>query len=346
MFRVREVELTDLDSLWNLICQASAGMTSLQIDKETLNDRLERAVFAFSRTTEKAEGAPYVFVMEDTTTNQLIGTSCIFSKTGGYQPLYAYKIETEKVYSEILDMDTMVHSLHLIKEHNGPTEIGSLFLQPDYRGKGCGKLLSMSRFLYMAAHPKRFAAETIAEMRGFQDKNGVSPFWEAIGAHFFKIDFPRADSLSMVDKKFIEDLMPKYPIYLELLPHDALESIGQVHEQTRPALSMLEEQGFRRNNLIDIFDGGPMITCKTKEIVAIANASIVSWTLSDDTDTHAQIGTQAILARVARPYIAIQTTIPITNREGSDHRVHLTAKSAQDLQLTPEDKLVVLALHR
>ena len=50
MFRVREVELTDLDSLWNLICQASAGMTSLQIDKETLNDRLERAVFAFSRT--------------------------------------------------------------------------------------------------------------------------------------------------------------------------------------------------------------------------------------------------------------------------------------------------------
>lgn len=346
MFRVREVELTDLDSLWNLICQASAGMTSLQIDKETLNDRLERAVFAFSRTTEKAEGAPYVFVMEDTTTNQLIGTSCIFSKTGGYQPLYAYKIETEKVYSEILDMDTMVHSLHLIKEHNGPTEIGSLFLQPDYRGKGCGKLLSMSRFLYMAAHPKRFAAETIAEMRGFQDKNGVSPFWEAIGAHFFKIDFPRADSLSMVDKKFIEDLMPKYPIYLELLPHDALESIGQVHEQTRPALSMLEEQGFRRNNLIDIFDGGPMITCKTREIAAIANASIVSWRLNNETDTNAQSGTQVILARVARPYIAIQTTIPITNTKGSDHLVPLAAKTAQDLQLSPDDKLVVLALHR
>lgn len=346
MFRVREVELTDLDSLWNLICQASAGMTSLQIDKETLNDRLERAVFAFSRTTEKAEGAPYVFVMEDMTTNQLIGTSCIFSKTGGYQPLYAYKIETEKAYSEILEMETMVHSLHLIKEHNGPTEIGSLFLQPDYRGKGCGKLLSMSRFLYMAAHPKRFSSDTIAEMRGFQDAHGISPFWEAIGAHFFKIDFPRADSLSMVDKKFIEELMPKYPIYLELLPHDALESIGQVHQQTRPALSMLEAQGFRRNNLIDIFDGGPMITCKTKEIAAIAKSSTASWKLSKDNGCDGQSGEQAILARAARPYIAIQTKVEFANIEGSNQTVHLSEQSARELCLSPEDKLVVLSLNR
>ena len=346
MFRVREVELTDLDSLWNLICQASAGMTSLQINQETLNDRLERAVFAFSRTTEKAEGAPYVFVMEDMTTNQLIGTSCIFSKTGGYQPLYAYKIETEKAYSEILEMETMVHSLHLIKEHNGPTEIGSLFLQPDYRGKGCGKLLSMSRFLYMAAHPKRFALETIAEMRGFQDAHGFSPFWEAIGAHFFKIDFPRADSLSMVDKKFIEELMPKYPIYLELLPHDALESIGQVHEQTRPALSMLEAQGFRRNNLIDIFDGGPMITCKTQEIAAIANATTVSWKLSEDADSDRQSGEQSILARAARPFLAIQTKIPSLHVESVDQVVLLSEQSARDLRLSSEDKLVVLPLRR
>jgi arginine N-succinyltransferase len=285
--------------------------------------------------------------MEDTTTNQLIGTSCIFSKTGGYQPLYAYKIETEKAYSEILEMETMVHSLHLIKEHNGPTEIGSLFLQPDYRGKGCGKLLSMSRFLYMAAHPKRFASETIAEMRGFQDAHGISPFWEAIGAHFFKIDFPRADSLSMVDKKFIEELMPKYPIYLELLPHDALESIGQVHEQTRPALSMLETQGFRRNNLIDIFDGGPMITCKTKEIAAIANSSTASWQLNEDADSDIQSGEQAILARVTRPYIAIQTRILSPNiEEGIDQIVLLSEQSARDLQLSPEDKLVVLPLRQ
>ena len=221
MVIVREVALEDLDALWDLIGQANAGMTSLNIDKEQLADRIERSHFAFRRLTERAEGAPYVFVMQDLVTGRLVGTSCIFSKIGGFEPFYAYRIVEEKHYCELLKQTQEIKSLHLIKTHNGPTEIGSLFLRPEYRGHGCGKLLSMSRFAYIHAHPKRFASQTIAEMRGFLDPNGVSPFWEAIGSHFFKIDFPRADSLSMIDKQFIEDLMPKYPIYLELLPKDA-----------------------------------------------------------------------------------------------------------------------------
>jgi len=339
MFRVREVTLEDLDALWDLICQSTAGMTSLQIDKETLQDRLERSVFAFSRSTEKPEGAPYVFVMEDQRTRTLVGTSSIFSKTGGYQPLYAYRIETERVFCDLLQMESLVHSLHLFKEHNGPTEIGSLFLLPTYRGQGCGKLLSMSRFLYMFNHPKRFAETTIAEMRGYLDANGVSPFWEAIGAHFFKIDFPRADSLSMIDKKFIEELMPKYPIYLELLPRDALEAMGAVHVQTRPALAMLEAQGFRRNDLVDIFDGGPMITCETKKIAAISRSTQASWVH----DPEQQLTTEALVARRSRPFLSIQTSVHLTSQAESTS-VALDAAAITDLDLRGSDQVTVLPL--
>ncbi len=59
----------------------------------------------------------------------------------------------------------------------------------------------------------------VSELRGVVGPDGVSPFWEALGRHFFKMDFSEADRLSATtDNQFILDLMPKYPIYADLLP--------------------------------------------------------------------------------------------------------------------------------
>ena len=118
----------------------------------------------------------------------------------------------------MLNVRKDVRTLTLVEEHNGPCEIGSLFLHPDYRRDGNGRLLSLSRFLFMAEHRQRFEPQVIAEMRGVIDDQGRSPFWDAVGKHFFEIDFPKADYLSMVNKKFIADLMPRHPLYVPLLP--------------------------------------------------------------------------------------------------------------------------------
>src|SRR6202012_5011720 len=117
-----------------------------------------------------------------------------------------------------------------------------LFLAPAYRKDGNGRLLSMSRFLFMAEHPDYVDPTIIAEMRGVVDDQGHSPFWEAVGRHFFDIDFPTADYLSMVNKRFIADLMPKHPIYITLLPREAQAVIGKVHDQTEPAMAMLQQE--------------------------------------------------------------------------------------------------------
>jgi len=342
MVIVREVALEDLDALWDLIGQANTGMTSLKIDKEQLADRIEKSHFAFRRLTERAEGAPYVFVMQDLVTMRLIGTSCIFSKTGGFEPFYAYRIINEATYSELLKQTQEIQALHLVKTHNGPTEIGSLFLLPEYRGLGCGKLLSMSRFAYMARHPKRFASKTIAEMRGYLAPDGQSPFWDAIGAHFFKIDFPRADSLSMIDKQFIEDLMPKYPIYLELLPQEAVAAIGRVHEQTKPALAMLEAQGFQRTDQIDIFDGGPVMQCVTDKIEAIR--STCSMVVSEERgrpdgqdEMEGQRVPQAIVTTSRSRFIALQCDVVI-----QEDRVVLTEAAMKGLNVACGDAVCVM----
>lgn len=269
MLLVRPARETDLDQLFRLIQRSEEGLTSLKITRERLQDRLETSTFAFGRTSRRLSGLPYVFVMEDTVSGEVVGTSSIYSKVGGYEPFYAYRIEKSIHQSEELNVYHEIDVLHLQREHNGPTEIGSLFLAPEYWGKGNGKLLSLSRFLYMAEFPERFDIQTIAEMRGVIDENGHSPLWDALGSHFFQIEFPRAVMQMSISKTFIAELMPEHPIYLPLLPQAAQEVVGKVHRNTEPALAMLKKQGFRHLGLVDIFDGGPVVHADTANIATI-----------------------------------------------------------------------------
>ena len=51
--------------------------------------------------------------------------------------------------------------------------------------------------------------------------------------------------------------MPRYPVYANLLPDSARAVIGEVHDDTRAARAMLEQEGFRYEGYVDIFDAGP-----------------------------------------------------------------------------------------
>ncbi len=272
MLIVRRVREDDIESLFTLIGQSELGLTTLKISKQKLQDRVEQSVFAFGREVAKPEGQPYVFVMEDVKTKELVGTSAIYSKVGGFEPFYSYRINRSIHESSELNVRKEIQVLHLNAEHNGPTEIGSLFLAPSCWGGGLGRLLSMTRFLFMAEFPERFEQEVVAEMRGVVQSDGKSAFWSAIGAHFFQIDFPRAETLTSQSKKFIADLMPKHPIYIPLLPKDAQDVIGRVHRNTEPAKAMLEKEGFQFRNFIDIFDGGPTLHVDRSQIRAVRDS--------------------------------------------------------------------------
>jgi arginine N-succinyltransferase len=99
----------------------------------------------------------------------------------------------------------------------------------------------------------------MAEIRGFTLPDGHSPFWDAVGSKFFRMEYRKADALSARDHRFIADLMPRYPIYVSLLPDDARNVIARPHPDAEPALAMLKAQGFRYNDVVDIFDAGPTV---------------------------------------------------------------------------------------
>lgn len=273
MHVVRPASVDDVDSLFDLIQQAAYGLSTLQIDKAGLRSRIEKSVYSFSQTDARPEGQPYVFVLENTTAGEIVGTSAIYSKVGGFEPFYAYQIKSEHKVSRDDDLnvniDFEVPYLSLLKQHDGPTEIGSLYLSPSCWGGGLGRLLSLARFLFVAEFPTRFEHEIVAELRGVIDENGESPLWNALGAHFFQQSYPVVESLTSKSKKFIAELMPENEIYIPLLPKVAQDVIGKVHKNTEPALALLKKEGFEYNGLVDIFDGGPAVTASTKNVRAV-----------------------------------------------------------------------------
>jgi len=188
MLLVRDVRLEDLDSLFDLIGKSELGLTTLTVSKDKLRTRIEDSVYAFQRKDAKPAGQPYVFVMEDVDAGALIGTSAIYSKVGGFEPFYSYQVQTTVRESKKLGVRKEIRALHLQEDHNGPTELGSLFLTPEYWGNGHGKLLSLARFLFVSQFPERFENEVIAELRGVVNEDGKSPLWAALGSHFFQIE--------------------------------------------------------------------------------------------------------------------------------------------------------------
>ena len=278
MLLIRPIAIPDLEALESLTALTGYGLTTLPRDAKLLRRRIRASLHGFEKLIDddRPRGETYLFVLEDMATGQIVGTSGIVSKVGGFEPFYAYRIEVSVHESKMLNVRKEFQVLHLVEEHDGPCEIGSLFLSPAYRRGGAGRLLSLCRFLFMAQFPEYFDPVVIAEMRGVVDEQGHSPLWDALGRHFFNIDYPTADYQSMVNKRFIADLMPKHPIYIPLLPPEAQAVIGKVHEQTEPAMRMLEDEGFQRCGLVDIFEGGPVVRCGLNEIRAVKQSVLAT----------------------------------------------------------------------
>ena len=270
MWVVRAVQIEDMDALLALVQSATRGLTSLQLDRQRLLDRVEHSVFAFSRMGMSPRGEPYVLVLANNETGELVGTSTAYTKTGGYQPFYAYQRTESFHQSELLNVSHMRKSLQLQRIHDGPTEIGSLFLRGTFRRKGMGRWLSLARFSLISMLPHRFADRVIAEMRGRANpETGTVPFWEAVSGRFIPTKFAAVDSMSTVSKVFIEEMMPMHPIYYDLLPQEICDGIGTVHDETVPALKLLKSEGFEETDLVDIFDAGPVVSCPTDQIAGV-----------------------------------------------------------------------------
>lgn len=269
---IRPATLQDLETIISFSEKAGIGITSLPRTPELLEAKLAESEKLFHETSSHPLEHLYLFCLEFE--GKVLGISGIISRIGTDHPFFVYHLISETRFSSYLQREVTTETLHFIQAQKQPTEIGSLFLSQDFRQKHFGQLLSLSRFLFIANFRKRFSDVVIAEMRGV-NRNGYSPFWEAIGRPFFQIEFPQADLLRSTYPKSIEELFPKYPIYPALLSDEAKACIGQVHPETVPAKKILEKQGFRMSQYVDIFDAGPHLFAPTDQIASLKESRTV-----------------------------------------------------------------------
>ena len=285
MIGIREAKLNDLDQLMEISSATGSGMSSMPTNLQSWRGKLEKSEESFAKEATKAQGEVYFLVMEDSVTGKIVGTTAIYAGVGLTQPFYSYKVSKLVSFSKELDKTNHMEVLHLVNDFTGSTEIGSLYLDPDYRKDGNGRFLSRCRFLMLADFPDRFGDIIIAEMRGWQDEEGHSPFWEHLGRKFFGLGFENADFMSAVKgNQFITDLMPRHPIYSDLLPDSARNAVGVPHSASAPALNLLKKEGFRESGYVDIFDGGPTVQCQLRNIQSYQDAAtgIVRNIIPDD----------------------------------------------------------------
>ena len=283
MMIIRPLMETDADALLNLAHKAGIGFTSLPADPDRIACKIASSLAAFSGQANLKHEQSYMFVLEDTLVSKVVGICGIESSIGLSSPWYSYRIGTLVHSSRELSVHNTFPTLYLSNDQTACAEVCTLFLDPDYRHSKNGNLLSKSRFLFLAEFPERFESKIIAEMRGVSDANGQSPFWDGLGAHFFDMPFADADRLTGLGKKeFIAELMPRHPLYINLLPQSVRDVIGEVHPSTQPARKMLEDEGFRYQGYVDIFDAGPTLETQVQDIRAVRDSRHYTVTVEDN----------------------------------------------------------------
>lgn len=276
MFVVRPIQHKDYADLLKIADESGHGFTSLPVNEELIANKIKNAEASFK---EDVGDGPcdhsYLFVMEDVETGQIMGTSGIESSVGLNDAFYHYHLSKVVHNSRELNVYNTAEILTLCNDYTGASELCTLFLREPFRQGITGRVLSKCRFLFLAQNKARFSNTVIAEMRGVSNENGESPFWQWLEDNFFSLDFPTADYLTGIGQKvFIAELMPKYPVYVNLLSQAAQDVIGKVHSNTAPALNLLKSEGFSWKGYVDIFDAGPTVEADLSQIRSVQSSDL------------------------------------------------------------------------
>lgn len=327
---IRPIAHTDLDALYGIAAESGPGFTSLMPDRDALVRKIDHALASFQRAPSSPGDEHYLFVLEDETSGQIMGTTGIEASVGHSRALYHFRRNRVTQTTGRGGRQRTLETLTRCNHYSGCTEICSLYLRPQFRREHAGKLLSRVRFVFMALHPERFSDTVIAEMRGVSDDAGQSPFWDWLKQHFVDMNFAEATRLTAAGHTdFIDELMPDHPLYTGLMSPEARAVIGQVHPQTRPALHMLEAEGFRHKGLIDLLDAGPTVECPREAIRSVREAR--TWQLCTSPSRMAVAGPRAV--------DVLDSPVIISNTGSGDFR----ATVVSGVQLVKTSNTLILA---
>jgi arginine N-succinyltransferase len=341
MYVIRDVQRSDLPSLQKLARELDT--VNLPNDERQLSQLIDLSARSFASKVRDPFEREYLFVLEDLQRGRVVGSSLIIAQHGTRDaPHIFFDVYEKEHYSQSLERHFRHRVLSIGYNFDGPTEIGGLIVDPAYRRQDKpGKQLSFARFLYIAMHPARFRDRVLVELLPKLEEDRRSPLWEALGARFTGLSYQEADRLSRENKEFIQQLFPPGEIYASLFSQKIQDAIGEVGPEARGARAMLTKIGFRYDERIDPFDGGPHFSAPTKEIEPIRRyrrARLSAEMLPDNAERiHGEIEDRLVALERTQGrnrFRAIRALACFRDAE-----VRLTADAREAVQARPGDRL-------
>ena len=149
-------------------------------------------------------------------------------------------------------------TLLLCNDLTGACELSDLSLTPGAEGAlAAGVRLALET---VDAHPETQGSSVMAELPGLRDPQGLSPFWQGLGRHFYDGD-PQLVQRSHGDAwcSRLAALLPQQLLYASFLPEDAQASLGRTAPAAMPLRQVLEAAGLRWRQHVRIDDAGAVL---------------------------------------------------------------------------------------
>lgn len=260
MYVVRPVEMNDLPQLEALSRRDNVRVHTLPRTRAALAEQVEQSLASFARPATMPADERYTFVLAGAG-GELAGTASLVAQAGVGARFLSFRQDMMQQVSPDPLVSNNVATLMLCSDLSGYSQLAGYHAPGAALDAGHKSLLARSRLMYAALAPERFAEKFFACLPGPTDRRAGSPFWNAIGRHFFHMDFMQVESLleGQRNRALIVGLMPHYPVYVALLPPEARAALASVDPLAHDGLEMLCREGFEANDYVDICDGGPVL---------------------------------------------------------------------------------------
>ncbi|NRA22043.1 MAG: arginine N-succinyltransferase [Oceanospirillaceae bacterium] len=270
MLILRPARLTDLPAIEHLAVSAGNRLTTLPNNRDHLAELINNTQQSLLQNVAEPSHQSYHFVLEDSQSAEIHGISGIEANVGSSSPFYSFRCDHLTHQSQALQIQNTVATLTLCQDYEGASRLCTFFLASEALPDYALMQLSLARLMFIGQHPQRFKPRLMLELQGVLDEHRQSPFWQALGQHFFGMDFHRANYLTGINaKSFIADLMPRHPVYVPLLAKAAQLAMGKVRPDMQQVAALLKTEGFTQQGYISIFDGGPTLEADTAQITTI-----------------------------------------------------------------------------
>jgi arginine N-succinyltransferase len=343
MFVVRPAELTDIDALEKLAAATMPGVHTLPKTREKIAASVERSIASFAAHVDIPSEESYLFVLEQQSTRELVGTAAIFASAGSNGTYFSFRNDVIQQVSRDLNISHSVHALTLCSELTAYSQLSGFYVTNKASAGLEAGLLSRARLLFAVLAPHRFGDRFFVPLAGITDKNGQSPFWEALGRKFFKMDFLDAERVigGARNRTLIVELMPHYPVYVPLLPGDAQAAMGQIHSDGELAFNLLTEEGFEADDYIDIFDGGPILQAHKNGLRSFAGSMLRRVEHAEPGNSADLMVTYAVAASNEQNFRAITVACPSAE---ATETVALPREAQDALMVAPGDNVICVRI--